>query len=469
MNQDDLQSRMQGSEDLQRSKEQSHTRLVGAKETLKEKLMHAVMQQAMDEVGDPDAIATKIMSRLSGEAFLKTATLNLRRQMLAEITQQALEAVSRESGSAQELAKSLVKDKTAVIDALKTHITKSIQDSALQSIADPIATAGKLSEDLVADRAEILAVVEALRSRLHQEIARESLTAFQDVEETANKIHETLDLNDDAILLVGSKLNELLGKEIGKRAVEQLGDSDDVARTIRARMGKDPEFIDDLAENVSGLLAAEAEERVIERLTGTGQVAEDVAAAIRTQNADVIEGIVSQITENITDDVAKRARESLADAERVAKSAKARMGAYREVVGPVGDRLREMLLDEIAHASVEDIDVEEASKKAYALVDKHADVLAEVRNVVRDQIINDMVTNAIHEIRTEVDGAAQAFSRFGDFVKPMPLEDDPEIDQIRQEVFGAPDREPASGHGGTDSGSSADPIARPFPGARHEA
>jgi hypothetical protein len=443
-------------DDLQRSRDQSHTRLVGAKEMLKEKLLHAVMQQAMDEVGDPESIATKIMSRLSGEAFLKNATLNLRKQMLTEITQHALEGVSRDVESTQEIAKSLVKDQTGAIEALKKHIMESIQDSALQSIADPVATAEKLSEDLVMDRTEILAVVEALRNKLHQDIARESLSSLRDVDESADRIHQTIDTSDERLLRVSDRLRELIGEEIGKRAVKQLGDADDVAHAVRGRMGENPEYIDELSKKVSGMLVAEAEKRAIDRLTGTGEVAEEVASVVCARSGDLIDGIVSRISESISEDIARRAGEALNDPERVAKSAKDRMAAHLEVVGPISERLRKMLLDEIAAASVEQITVEELSKRANALAHGDADVLAEIRSAVKGQIINDMVNNAIYEIRTEVEGAAQDFSHFASLVRPVPHEDDPEVDRIRQEAFGgSPDLEPAERRDASENAARA--------------
>ena len=63
-------------------KNKSSAQLIGAKEALKEKLLDAVMQQAMEEVGSPDAIANQAFTKLGSESDVVQSPASRLRQLI---------------------------------------------------------------------------------------------------------------------------------------------------------------------------------------------------------------------------------------------------------------------------------------------------------------------------------------------------------------------------------------------------
>ena len=67
-----------------------------------------------------------------------------------------------------------------------------------------------------------------------------------------------------------------------------------------------------------------------------------------------------------------------------------------------GYRLKEILLEEIALASLEEMDLEASTQQAYAMVNQHAEVLDRLKGALKAKILSEVLQTAISDINEEV-------------------------------------------------------------------
>ena len=73
---------------------ESNTKLAGAKQALKDKLMQAVLQQAIQELGNPESIADNLVTEASKSSEFEQATKSLVQRVVAEIEARSISSLS---------------------------------------------------------------------------------------------------------------------------------------------------------------------------------------------------------------------------------------------------------------------------------------------------------------------------------------------------------------------------------------
>ncbi len=182
--------------------EENWDTFAAARQAIVEKVLLATVQEAINELGSPEAIAQKALAYVEVEqAVLVKARQRLTERLLQDVAREATEALADANEAAQQA---------------QAH---------------------------VGDRPEAVARgAEALERRLRAEIAREATEALSDADEAAQRARTHL--GEDALIVQAVEvLRELLIQEIARHSTEALADAQQVARQAGTLVGDEHEAI----------------------------------------------------------------------------------------------------------------------------------------------------------------------------------------------------------------------------------
>jgi hypothetical protein len=426
-------------------KDNSSAKLAGAKEALKQKLLRAVMQQAMAEFGEPESIAEKAMKVFGSQVRqVPDASGRLRELLVTEITRSAIDSISDSDATASEIAETISVEHAgvrSVIDALRDRLTKSVEDAALDSIADAHGTAEEISRHVSLDKAEIQSVIEALRDRLTTSIREEGLRSFDDAEEAARSVYGTIPADHEWLTAVRQRVYDQLVSESSQNALARLENTNEIASQIRSDLGDTPEPVERIGGEVQAILTEEAKQRSLHSLSNTQEVASHVVSLLGDDPA-VVSSAVEEVKSQLLDAISQRSVDSLSDRNETARAAMFKLGTSPKPVVEASEKLKDMLLQEIARRSTDTLEqTEEAADEAYAHVDHQSEKLQRIKEAVKAKILADVLSTAIHEINGEVGTAAMELSSrmIGHVVPEMNAGD---LDAVAVELFEHESSEP---------------------------
>ena len=343
-----------------------NAKLVGAKEVLKEKLLGAVLQQAINELGEPAAIARSIMAGKGDQlGSIAAASRVLRELIVAEIELRSRQNFTDPVGVAKELFRN-VSEEGKVVESITSELRAMVLALASQSATDSVADS--------------------------QSVARELLDS--------NTVDDTL------IAGIGSSLRQLVLDTAATRARESLTDTDSGAHEVLRGMGENPELIVDLGDRVREFILSEVERRANESIADRSASAAQVWQRIGSDN-EAIRAVVDKVHDQLIGDIASRSRQALANVEETASIARDLIGPAPEGVVSAGKRLEEMLIAEIVQSGERALaDTQNAIRMALEEIKPSADDLARIQEGLKSKILSDVLARAIKEINEEVSQTA---------------------------------------------------------------
>lgn len=395
-------------------KDRSSEKLVGAKEALKQKLMRAVMKQAMDEIGSADAIAGRVMSAVaSNTTTVPDAAARLRELLLAEVGRITIESMADADATARQVAEGIPIDRQEiqmVIDALRSRVMGSIEEAAINSIADPARTADEIHADIPLSREEVQAVIKALRDQLTSTVRAAVLRDFEDTDRVATEVHGTIGENEQGVASVRETVYKMLVEQIGRQTLDRVADTEAIAHEVRSKIEDVPAPVSEAAERVRVQLTDEARGRALESMQHIDNVVEEVLTAIGS-DLQAMTDAVDRVRNDLIDEVTRRARESVSDTAASAEAAHLRIGSNPEEVMQASEALKDMLIQDISRRSTTSIgDDPDIVTKALSYVDPNGPSIRKVREAVKARLLSDMLSTAIAEIHGEVGTAARELS-----------------------------------------------------------
>ncbi len=395
-------------------KDRSSEKLVGAKQALKQKLMRAVMKQAMEEIGSADAIAGRVMGAVtSNTTTVPDASERLRELLLAEVGRITIESMADADATARQIADGIEIDRQEiqlVIDALRSRVMGSIGDAAIHSIADPARTAEEIHTSIPLSRQEVQAVIEALRDQLTSSVRSAALREFEDTDRVATEIHGTIPDHEESVASVRETVYGMLVEQIGRQTLERVADTGTVADEVRGKLDDVPAPVAEVAERVRTQLTEEARNHALESMQRVDSVVEDVLSAIGP-DLQAVTDAVDRVRNNLIDEVTRRSRESVADTGATAEAAHLRIGSNPDEVVEATAELKDRLIQDISKRSTSSIGEDpDVVSKALSYVDPNGPAIRKVREAVKARILSDMLSTAIAEIHGEVGTAALELS-----------------------------------------------------------
>ncbi len=391
-------------------KEKSSAKLAGAKEALKQKLLKAVMQQAMEEIGDAESIADKALKTFGSNAKqIPAATQRLRELIVAEVARTAFASISDIDATAREVAASISSERDElrrVVEALRTRLSESIRTAALESLANTQETAAEIAGEVSIDRSELQAIIQGAHAKLVDAVRESVAERLADSEANARQVFSTFDEDDERVRDISDRLYKMLAEVSRNSALKRLEDSEAVADSIRSTLGEEPSAVLQVADRLGTILANESRDRVLAAMGDVDAVVNEIVESLG-ENPDSVKAVVDAVRRRLIENVSQQSIASMADVDAAAEQARSLLGDEPEQVVNAASRVRQIMLQEIASRTVNQLsDVNAATEHAMQYFDAGKSSLRQVREVLKTRILNEVLNSAIREINSEVGNAA---------------------------------------------------------------
>ena len=380
----------------------NNPKLAGAKEALKKKLLKSVMQQALAELGSPEAMAEAIMASVGPDhKLVNRASSRLREQMFETITKRALGEIGDEQAAAEKALATLGDGNPVVIGASSVLRELMIQDiirRSISSLDDAGAVARQARNRMEPDHEAVVRGIEALRALMLDEVAERSTAAMDDAEAVAEAARARVGTDQEAISRAAEALRGLLVDVVAERSVASLEDPAAVAEEARARVDADQAVLREAAahlrEQLLGVIAARA----------TGDLADAKAAADEArrrvdEDHPALVGAIEALRDALTREIAERTTEAVADVEETAARAKAFVSEDDARITAAVEAVTERLYRDVAERSTAALAaVEETAEKARSLVPEDAAALHEAIEALREHLLAEVAERATEAI-----------------------------------------------------------------------
>ncbi len=376
----------------------NNPKLAGAKEALKKKLLKSVMQQALAELGSPDAMAEAIMASVGPDhALVNGASERLRKQMLDAITTRAVAALGDEREAAEKARAALGEEGPVVIGAssvLREMIIQDIIERSMSSLEDCGAVARQARNRMDADHEAVVRGVEALRALMLDEVAERSVASMDDAETVAEAARARVGTDHEAITRAADALHALLVDMVAERSVATLGDPAAVAEEARARVDAEHAALAEAASHLREHLL----ETIAERTTGSladASAAADEARQRVDEDHPALVNAVEALRDALTREIAERTTEAVANVDETAARAKAFVSEDDARITAAVEAATERLYRDVAERSTRALaDVDEAAERARNLVPEDAEALRSAVDALRERLLAEVASRA---------------------------------------------------------------------------
>lgn len=343
-----------------------NSKLVGAKELLKEKLLAAVLQQAINELGEPATIARSIMS-----------------------------------AKGTDLGSILVASRV-----LKELIVAEIENRSKQNFADPNAVATDLFEGATDQGKLVDDVAAELRSLILASASRNAEASVADKHAVANEMLGSGLVDSSIIDQIKDSLRAQMLERAAESSANSLSDVDSAASEVIRGMGENPATISELSDRVRQLILTDVERRAHESIADKDATSDEVWQRIAADTT-AINAVVDRVHETLIGDIANRSRRSLEDVEASVSSARSIIGEDADVVTNVATKLEEILIREVVQSGERALaDTQSAVKKALEEIKPSESDLTRIQERLKSKILSDVLNRAIKEINDEVSATA---------------------------------------------------------------
>ena len=340
-------------------------KLTAAKDAAKKKLLRLVVQQAAEELGDPEAIVEQAFRE---GLFSDELISGLRAGVRDRMTRRLIDHIAQEgeSGLAADAALALADspEVKAAVDSVERKLAGTIAAKALERMEDEAAIADSIFDQIArVNDVTMSALSEDVRGLVVQSIADRAWASSVDPDEILKVAESRINANDPAI--------EAAAVEIRKAAIEQI-------RTLVDQDLSTSEVMTGLAEDAA---------RRIE-----GLLMERVSEEVRTS------GIEARVSESVTEAVSGRIAESVFETDTLLKRVEERLEKD-------GVRLQEAAEQARAEFAVQLTDDLIAAVTADEAIDSlTAQAVAEVRVRIAQDVCARVTAIPAGELATEATG-----------------------------------------------------------------
>ena len=339
-------------------------KLTNAKQALKAKLMRAVMQQALQELGDSTVIADFAFNQIrSNTNLLDTAT-----------------------------------------SSLKEKITKHILQESAVPFKDQGTTTDALFELIKKDTSVVAEATGALRNRIADYVKEFSISGMEDSSTYASQLFSTLEKDAIEISTAAQELSKLIDRYISNRVVDNFSDSEGKAKELAPAIAQS-DNVTSVTTALSQILQAE----IVARTTRSLDNANDVASSLQgtLSDSNVVNEAVASLRDKLMEDVRSKSLELIGRAEDAAIRARQAMGDDPEIVEKITAEVRANLVREIADRSIDTIsDVSRSATEARQLVGDDHPAVGRIREAVKAQLLKNVMETALNELNSDLSSAA---------------------------------------------------------------
>ena len=405
-------------------KNDKNSKLAGAKEALKAKLLKAVMAQAIEELGTPDDIAALVETQLleATNEIRSAAQQQLRSTLIESVAKQTITSLAESSSVAKEALQYVTPDhlhfQQAQVD-LRARLVSSIAKAAVMGLDG--AQTVKDAEALVdTNHDHIQHATEAVQSNLVLWVAQEATARMADVDAIAMDAQHHIDLDSGEMARAIESLRASLLRNIADRATSMLENSAQAASDARSQVKNDHEYIIAASGVLRELMLEDIARRTTEGMLDYGTTARQARSRIAKDNKALL-GAMDKLRQVLVQDIADRTTEALSDAEMTAANARAIMGELPHEVDVASAQLNDVLIDEIATRSTDTLkDAAQIATLALERINIESAEIEEAQQIVHERMLNAIMNDAIDEINVAVGDEAPSSVSFFEDAPPIP-------------------------------------------------
>ena len=388
--------------------------LAGAKEALKEKLLRVVFQQALEELGDSDAIALEAFKMFGPATELITgAGEGLKERILREVVIQALHQLPDHDTVARD-ARGLMGEQNPVVigagSVLREMVLREVVEASLASMEDVGVVARQARQRIDEGHPAMQAGVEALRNLLLEEIARQSAITLEDARAAAGQAFEKVGPDREEITAAARLLSERLLEEVAGQALTQLSAPEGAAASAHTKVDKGHPSLEAATRALHELLLKDVADEAMGSLNdarATARIARELVDEDETPLVDAVEALKARLME----EVAERTVGMLTDREAVAREARSHVPEKNTVLLEASQTLRDQLFQEIAAASIRMLeDAGDTARRARSHIDETDPALVKSKEVLRSLLIQDIIRYAEGALHNAEAAAREAMS-----------------------------------------------------------
>jgi|GEM_PF-3401854 len=396
----------------------SNPKLAGAKEALKQKLLHAVMSQAMEELGKPDDIATEVMKRFGPDhELIMAASGVIKEQLIHEIAASSEASLRDSQASAEQARDELGETPDVVIGAssiLRDLVLQEIANRSMDMFSDAGVVACQARERIEADNENLTRCINTLKDLLVDEIARRTTESINDSKEIAEEARSRVDHETEAIREAVVTLRQRLIENVAKRSIEAIANPAETASSAFEYIGAEHASVDAAMAALRDLLLDTVAAGALGTMEDAARSAEQAYPRVEA-DCTILTEAIGELKESLIDDIAIRSLESLSDTQSVAQHAREKVDEKNEGILSAVDELRDRLYDEIAGSATTELDdtlktVEQAHQRVAADNESFMNAVAGLK----DRLLSEVADHAIAALSDENDIARQAREHVAD-------------------------------------------------------
>lgn len=334
-----------------------NAKLAGAKEALKDKLLKAVLQQAVQELGSPDDIAQSLLEQASKSPEIDNATRSLITLVNAEIELRSLNGFNDSDAAANSIFEK-IRERDSVIpetvEAIRARLIGEIYSRSMESVADQDALSTEVYSSLESREESVDEAVSRVRSRLLEEITSRAAESVSDFDAVAAEISGKLGNDTTIVEPILNEIRSLMMSRISDRAVSALSDADQVARSIADSIRDSDDVIVKAVDALHKKLLGNVETAAFEKVKNPDTVVDEITAGFDATPAEVAAGI-EKLHDKLVSDIRDGALDSISDSTSAASEARSTIADDDSRISSVRDTLKANLLEEVTNSAISEL------------------------------------------------------------------------------------------------------------------
>jgi len=212
-----------------------------AKEAIMQKVLQSTIQEAFEDLGNPEDIAQRAFGQVAGKhGSLRDALEILKNRLIEDVACRSTEELADVEATALRAYQRLGQEDKTVLGAqrvLSDRLIDDIAHRATAEIAHSEVTAQKARGRIAEEDEALVRGISVLKEQLIQEVADRSTDQLADAKETAVRAKTLIHHDHPTVLSSIEELKQRLIDEITHRSIDELADVEATARQAQALIG----------------------------------------------------------------------------------------------------------------------------------------------------------------------------------------------------------------------------------------
>ncbi|NND72701.1 MAG: GvpL/GvpF family gas vesicle protein [Rhodothermales bacterium] len=303
---------------------ESNAKLSGAKNALKEKLMNAVLQQAIQEMGSPQTIADSLVDDASHTPEFEQAAKSLFQRLVAEIEARSMSSLSDSTVAAEAIFENIRDRSNLIPDAvsnIRLKLIDAIHARSMEQMSDPTKLSSEVFDSIDKDRSELVEATARLRTQILDDITSRAAESVADFDAVAAELSNRIGAETTIVDPIVGKLRDLLLSRIEERAMDAISDAEEIARSIADNVPQDNNNIVRAADALRTNLINQVESRAIDSVSDANAVADEIHGNFDAVPNEV-ENAATKLQTKLVSDIREHGLGSIADPQHAAAEAR---------------------------------------------------------------------------------------------------------------------------------------------------